>query len=124
MRRLWVPVLVWTPRESATLKRGEVLRRFTLVAVIAVLIVVPAAAARPDAVAHHPRPERNFLALLHPVSGGPAHAFGAVLFRQPHDAENVVFLDVWTLGWPRTTATPCNGRQTRSWTVTARERTR
>jgi hypothetical protein len=36
--------------------------------------------------------------LLHPVSGERAHAFGVVLFRQPHDAEKVVFLDVWTLG--------------------------
>jgi hypothetical protein len=98
MRRLWLPVLVWIPRESATLKRRETLRRFTLVAVIAALTVVPAAAARADAVAHHPGSERNFLALLRPVSGGPAHAFGVVLFRQPHDAENFVFLDVWTLG--------------------------
>jgi hypothetical protein len=98
MRRLWLPALVWTPRGPATLERGRTRRRFTLLAVIAVLTVVPAAAARADAVAHHPGSERNFVALLHPVSGGPAHAFGVVLFRQPHDAENFVFLDVWTLG--------------------------
>jgi hypothetical protein len=75
MRRLWLPV-----------------------AVIAALTVVPAAAARADALAHHSGSERNFVALLSPVSGGPAHAFGVVLFRQPRDAEKVAFLDVWTLG--------------------------
>jgi hypothetical protein len=59
---------------------------------------VPAAAARADAVAHLSGSERNFVALLRPVSGGPAHGFGVVHFRQPHDAAKVVFLDVWTLG--------------------------
>jgi hypothetical protein len=53
---------------------------------------------RADAVAHPPGSERNFVALLRPVSGEPAHAFGLVLFRQPYDAEKVVLLDVWTLG--------------------------
>jgi hypothetical protein len=57
-----------------------------------------AAAARADAVTPLSGSERNFAALLHPVSGQPAHAVGVVLFRQPHDAENVVVLDVWTLG--------------------------
>ena len=98
MRRLWLPVLVWISREPATLKRGEAMRRFKLLAVIAALTVVLAAAARADAVAHRSGSPRNFVALLHPVSGGPAHAFGVVLFRQPHDAEKVAFLDVWTLG--------------------------
>jgi hypothetical protein len=74
------------------------MRRFKLLAVIAALTVVPAAAARAEAVAHLSGSERNFVALLRPVSGGPAHAFGVVLFRQPHDAEKVVFLDVGTLG--------------------------
>ena len=36
--------------------------------------------------------------MLRPVSGEPAHAFGVVIFRQPHNAKKVVFLDVWTLG--------------------------
>jgi len=74
------------------------MRLFKLLVVIAALTVVPAAAARADAVAHHSGSERNFGALLRPVSSGPAHAFGVVLFRQPHDAEKVVFLDVWALG--------------------------
>jgi hypothetical protein len=91
MRRLLLP-------EPATLKQGGALRLFNLLAVIAVLTVVPAAAARADAVAHHSGSQRNFVAFLRPVSGGPGHAFGVVLFRQPHDAEKVVFLDVWALG--------------------------
>ena len=74
------------------------MRLFKLLVVIAALTVVPAAAARADAVAHPSGSERSFVALLRPVSGGPAHAFGVVLFRQPRDAEKVVFLDVWTLG--------------------------
>jgi len=98
MRRLWLSALVSRPREPATLKQGETMRRFTLLVVIAALTVGPAAAARADAVAHPGGSERNFVALLRPVSGGPAHAFGVVFFRQPHDAEKVVFLDVWTLG--------------------------
>ena len=73
-----------------------------LLAVLAVSMLAgastAAAAARADAVAHRSGSEHNFVALLGPVSGGPAHAFGVVLFRQPHDAENVVFLDVLTLG--------------------------
>jgi hypothetical protein len=74
------------------------MRLFKLLAVIAAMTLVPAAAARADAVEHHSGSERNLVALLRPVSGGSAHALGAVLFRQPRDAEKVVFLDVWTLG--------------------------
>ena len=73
-----------------------------LLAVLAVAMLAgastAAAAARADAVDHRSGSERNFVALLRPVSGGSAHAFGVVLFRQPHDAENVVLLDVLTLG--------------------------
>jgi hypothetical protein len=73
-----------------------------LPAVLAVAIVAgaspAAAAARADAVTSPSASERNFVALLHPVSANPAHAFGVVLFRQPYDAEKVAFLDVWTLG--------------------------
>jgi hypothetical protein len=98
MRRLWLPVLVWTPRKTATLKHRETRRVLEVLAVIAVLVVVPAAAARADTGPHRSGSERNFVALLRPVSGGPAHASGVVLFRQPHDAEKIVFLDVWTLG--------------------------
>jgi hypothetical protein len=98
MRRLSLPVLMWIRRVPAPRKQGATMRWFKLVAVIAALTVVAAAAAQADAVAHPSGPERNFVALLRPVSDGPAHAFGVVLFRQPHDAEKVVFLNVWTLG--------------------------
>jgi hypothetical protein len=73
-----------------------------LPAVLAVAMLAgasPAAAAgRADGVTTLSGSERNFVALLRPVSGAPADAFGVVLFRQPHDAKKVVFLDVWTLG--------------------------
>jgi hypothetical protein len=98
MRRLWLPVLVWIPRERATLRQGEAMRLVKLLAVVAVLTVLPATAARADTVAGHSGSGRNFVAVLRPVSGVPAHPFGVVLFRQPHDAEKVAFLDVWTLG--------------------------
>ena len=98
MRRLWLPVLVCIPHEPATLKQREAMRLSRLLAVIAALTVVLAAAVPADAVAHRSGSERNFVALLRAVPGGPAHAFGVALFRQPHDAEKVVFLDVWTLG--------------------------
>jgi hypothetical protein len=98
MRRLWLPAVVWIPHEHATLKQGQTMRLFKLLALIAALTVVLAAAPRADAVAHRSGSERNFVALLRPVSGGPAHTFAVVLFRQPHDAEKVAFLDVWTLG--------------------------
>jgi hypothetical protein len=73
------------------------MRLLTLLAVIAALTVVPVTAAWADAVAHRSGSERNFVALLRPVSGGAVHSFGVVLFRQPHDALKVAFLDVWTL---------------------------
>jgi hypothetical protein len=98
MRRLWLPVLVWTPRERATLKQRETMRAFRLLALIAALTLVLTAATRADATTRPSGSERNFVALLLPVSGAPADAFGVLLFRQPHDAKNVVFLDVWTLG--------------------------
>jgi hypothetical protein len=95
MRRLRLRVPEWRPRVPST---GRTLPRFTLLAVIAALTVVPAAAARAGADAHPSGSERNFVAGLRPVSDGPVHAFGVLLFRQPHDTEKVVFLDVWALG--------------------------
>src|SRR3954454_11193070 len=92
MRRLWPPL---------PLAFGGHLRT-RLPAVLAVAMLVgaspAAAAARADTATPPSGSERNFVALLRPVSGEPAHAFAVVLFRQPHDAEKVVALDVWTLG--------------------------
>jgi hypothetical protein len=98
MRRLWPLVRGWKPRAPGTLKQGETGRVLMLLAVIATLTAVPAAAARADAAVPLSGSERDFVASLRPVAGGPAHALGVVLFRQPHDIQKVVFLDVWTLG--------------------------
>jgi hypothetical protein len=74
------------------------MRLFTLLAVLAALTVVAATAAGADsAVPAPPGSERTFVALLRPVTEGPADAFGLLLFRQPQDSEKVVFLDVWVL---------------------------
>jgi hypothetical protein len=79
---------------------GHLMKRLPALLAVAMLAGASpaAAAARADAATPHSESERNFVALLRPVSGEPAQAFGVVLFRQPHDAEKVVFLDVWTLG--------------------------
>lgn len=77
------------------------MKRLLAVLALAMLAGASPAAAAAQADAVTPDSERNFVALLRPVSGEPAHAFGVVLFRQPHDAEKVVFLDVWTLGLAR-----------------------
>src|SRR3954470_13227690 len=92
MRRLWLPL----PFALG----GRLMKRLPAVLAVATLAgaSLAAAAARADAVTPLSASERNFVALLHPVSPKPAHAFGVVLFRQPHDAAKVVFLDVWTLG--------------------------
>ena len=54
------------PRGRTTLKQREARRLFKLLAVIAALTVVPAAAARADAVSRSSGSERNFVALLRP----------------------------------------------------------
>ena len=40
-------------------------------------------------------PNFNLEAVLRPVAGGPDNAFGLVKFRQPKDADKIVYLDVW-----------------------------
>jgi hypothetical protein len=40
-------------------------------------------------------PNFNLEAQLRPVAGGPDNGFGLVKFRQPKDAEKIVYLDVW-----------------------------
>jgi hypothetical protein len=113
MRRLWLPLpfaLAAAARSTHPTRSplsgavhdygGHLAKRLAAAVAVAMLAgVSPAsAAARADAVTPLSGSERNFVALLHPVAAKPAHAFGVVLFRQPHDAENVVVLDVWTLG--------------------------
>jgi hypothetical protein len=40
-------------------------------------------------------PNFNLEAQLRPVAGAPDNGFGLVKFRQPKDADKIVFLDVW-----------------------------
>src|SRR5881296_3158436 len=58
-----------------------------LAAVTSVAIVAPVAA-RADSGA-------NLEVILRPVAGTPDGGFGLVKFRQPKDADKVVYLDVW-----------------------------
>jgi hypothetical protein len=40
-------------------------------------------------------PNFNLEVILRPVAGGTGDGFGLVKFRQPKDADTIVFLDVW-----------------------------
>jgi len=40
-------------------------------------------------------PNFNLEVILRPVAGGPDNGFGLVKFRQPKDADKIVYLDVW-----------------------------
>jgi hypothetical protein len=64
------------------LKLGAVLAAVTSVA------LVSAVAARADSGA-------NLEAILRPAEGAPDGGFGLVKFRQPQDADVIVYLDVW-----------------------------
>lgn len=64
-----------------------------LAAAVAALTLL-AAPALADAVSPA-TPKRNLEVILRPVAGGPDHGFGLVKFRQPKDADKIVYLDVW-----------------------------
>jgi hypothetical protein len=40
-------------------------------------------------------PNFNLEAVLRPAPAGPENGFGLVKFRQPNDADKIVYLDVW-----------------------------
>jgi hypothetical protein len=40
-------------------------------------------------------PNFNLQVILRPVAGGPDQSFGLVEFRQPNDADKIVYLDTW-----------------------------
>jgi hypothetical protein len=77
------------------------MRVIKLLAMFAVLTAVVAAVAQADP-AGPPwgpvTPNFNLEATLQPVSGAPADGFGLVRFRQPKDADKIVYLDVWVRG--------------------------
>ena len=74
------------------------MRLLKLFAVLAALTTVAPAAARSDS-AGPPwgpaTPNFNLEVILRPVAGGPDKGFGLVKFRQPKDADVIVYLDVW-----------------------------
>lgn len=74
------------------------MRLFMLIAVVATLSVVAAGAAQadPDGTSWGPAtPNFNLEVVLLPVAGGPANGFGLVKFRQPKDADKIIYLDTW-----------------------------
>src|SRR5712691_7140738 len=81
--------------------RGGTMRLLKLFAVLAALTtvaVVGAVAAQADSVGPPwgpATPNFNLEVILRPVAGGPDNSFGLVRFRQPKDADKIVFLDVW-----------------------------
>jgi hypothetical protein len=75
------------------MSRGDNLMRKPLLFLLAALVTVSGAAAvgaRAQAT-----PNFNLEVILRPVAGGPDNGFGLVKFRQPQDADKIVYLDVW-----------------------------
>jgi hypothetical protein len=68
------------------------MRSIKLFCVLAALAMVGTAAARADSPA---TPNFNLEVILRPAVGGPADGFGLVKFRQPKDADKIVYLGVW-----------------------------
>jgi len=77
------------------------MRLVMLIAVTATLSVVVAGAAQadPDGTSWGPAtPNFNLEVVLRPVGGGPENGFGLVKFRQPKDADKIIYLDTWVRG--------------------------
>jgi hypothetical protein len=73
------------------------MRVLKLFAALATLTIAAAAAAQADAGPPWgpETPNFNLEAILRPAAGGPDNGFGLVKFRQPNDANKIVYLDVW-----------------------------
>jgi hypothetical protein len=75
------------------------MRSFALVAAIAAVAAsIFALAAQADSIGPPWGPETpnfNLEVVLRPASGGPENGFGVVRFRQPNDAQKIVYLDTW-----------------------------
>jgi hypothetical protein len=80
------------------MKKGGAMRLFKLLALLAAVTVVAVVATPAASAGSRAESERNFVSVLLPVGGGPSHGFGLLLFRQPRDAVQVAFLDVWVFG--------------------------
>ena len=72
------------------------MRVLKLLALLAALISAAAAAAQAEAVPPWgpETPHFNLQAILRPAASGPDDGFGLVKFRQPNDADKIVYLDV------------------------------
>jgi hypothetical protein len=87
------PVVVGAHSASVRL-----LKLFASLAALTTLAAVTAVAAQADtgALSWGPAtPNFNLQVILRPVGGATDSAFGLVKFRQPKDAEKIVYLDVW-----------------------------
>ena len=70
-----------------------------LFALLAALTVVATGAAQADGPPWGPEtPHFNLEVVLRPAPAGPENGFGLVKFRQPNDANKIVYLDVWVRG--------------------------
>jgi len=68
--------------------RMRLLRLSAALAAVSAMALVAPVAARADSGA-------NLEVILRPVAGTPDGGFGLVKFRQPKDADKIVYLDVW-----------------------------
>jgi hypothetical protein len=74
------------------------MRWIRLLSALVALAAVTAAAAQADPVGPPwgpATPNFNDEVILRPVAGGPDNGFGLVKFRQPKDADKIVYLGVW-----------------------------
>jgi hypothetical protein len=73
------------------------MRWLRLLSVLIALAAVTAAAAQAEVGPPWgpATPNFNLEVILRPVAGGPENGFGLVKFRQPKDADKIVYLDVW-----------------------------
>lgn len=76
----------------------RLLRFFGLIAALATIASVNIASAHADVGAPSwgpATPNFNLQVVLRPVADAPDNAFGLVKFRQPKDADKIVYLDLW-----------------------------
>src|SRR5213594_1125958 len=74
------------------------LKFFASFAALTTLVAVTAVAAQADSGAPSwgpATPNFNLQVILRPVDGATDSGFGLVKFRQPKDAEKIVYLDLW-----------------------------
>jgi hypothetical protein len=71
------------------------MRPMRLVALLATLTAATATAAQAGPPWGPETPNFNLQAVLRPAAGGTGDGFGLVKFRQPNDADKIVYLDVW-----------------------------